>query len=92
VKPADIGAADRHQILLHLEVIARSHRPRLIGRGVHAIDGVENPGAKRARNDPALDNHHRGGLVDPGKPEKPVLRSRMRGSGVAEQTQQAGKS
>src|SRR5258707_14974894 len=42
METADIGTADRHQIAFYLQVVARSHRAGLIGRGVDAIDGVEN--------------------------------------------------
>src|SRR3982074_1726246 len=79
VKPADVGAADRHQVLLDLEVVARSQRARGLAPRIDAIDGIENPGPKRFWNDSPLDDHYRGGLVDLGKPEKTVTGRGMRG-------------
>ncbi len=57
MKTADIRTADRHQIPFHFEVVARSHRAGLIGRGVDAIDGVENLRPQRLWHNPTLDNH-----------------------------------
>jgi hypothetical protein len=89
VKAADICAADRHQVPFDLEVVARSHRAWRIARRIDAIDGIENPGPKRFWNDPPLDDHHRGGLVDLGKPEKTVMGRGMRGIRMANQKDNA---
>jgi hypothetical protein len=75
MQPADIGAADRHQILFHPEIVARSPRARCIARGIDAIDGIENLRSKRLRNNAPFDDHDRGSLVDLGKPEKAVAGS-----------------
>ena len=80
MQPRNIGAAGGHQVLLDHQIIARARRAGLVAGGIDLDDGVMDLAPERLWHDAALDDHHRGSLVDLGHPEELVAGGGVEGA------------